>query len=300
MKRGLGRGKGLDNIFDLATKPTSTSSLLEISIEKIRPNPEQPRKNFSDTSINELAQSMLQDGVIQPLIVYRSTADDVDSYIIVAGERRWRAASLAGLHTVPCMVTTYPGKHAIQRIALVENIQREDLNTIEEAQALASIKEEFALTDEGLANQVGKTRSSVTNLMRLLKLDPTVQTLLINGGIQMGHARALLSLPKSEQILLAEKIIEKGLSVREVEKLVSTNSTTEPDRCLSDAPYHKLSLEIHELLTNQIYPNLKVKIAPSGKSSVIFNTDSIDELKDLLIRLGIQEDALKKLVNNPD
>lgn len=136
--------------------------------------------------------------------------------------------------------------------------------------------------------------------MRLLKLDPKVQRLLINGDIQMGHARALLSLPKSEQMLLAEKIIEKSLSVREVEKLVSINGTIEPDRCLSDAPYQKLSLQIHELLANQIYPNLKVKITPSGKSSVIFNTDNIEELKDLLIRLGMNEDALKKLVNNPD
>lgn len=158
MKRGLGRGKGLDNIFDLATKPASTSSLLEISIEKIQRNPEQPRKDFSDTSLNELAQSMLQDGVIQPLIVYRSTGDDVDSYIIVAGERRWRAAGLAGLLTVPCVITPYPGKHAVQRIALVENVQREDLNAIEEGQALASIKDEFDLTDEELARQIGKTR----------------------------------------------------------------------------------------------------------------------------------------------
>ncbi|HIQ75789.1 MAG TPA: ParB/RepB/Spo0J family partition protein [Candidatus Cottocaccamicrobium excrementipullorum] len=188
-----------------------------VKITQIEPNREQPRKNFDQESMEELADSMKEYGVIQPLLV-KKTGED--RYQIIAGERRWRAAKIAGLKEVPVIVREYDRQQSVE-IALIENVQRADLNPIEEAMAYAQLMEEFGMKQEEIAFRVSKNRTTIANSLRLLKLPETVRNYLITGELSSGHARAILGLPEPEQQEeLAKRVVEKGLSVREVEKLV--------------------------------------------------------------------------------
>ena len=188
-----------------------------VKITQIEPNREQPRKNFDQESMEELADSMKEYGVIQPLLV-KKTGED--RYQIIAGERRWRAAKIAGLKEVPVIVREYDRQQSVE-IALIENVQRADLNPIEEAMAYAQLMEEFGMKQEEIAFRVSKNRTTIANSLRLLKLQETVRNYLITGELSSGHARAILGLPEPEQQEeLAKRVVEKGLSVREVEKLV--------------------------------------------------------------------------------
>ncbi len=188
-----------------------------VKITQIEPNREQPRKNFDQESMEELADSMKEYGVIQPLLV-KKTGED--RYQIIAGERRWRAAKIAGLKEVPVIVREYDRQQSVE-IALIENVQRADLNPIEEAMAYAQLMEEFGMKQEEIASRVSKNRTTIANSLRLLKLPETVRNYLITGELSSGHARAILGLPEPEQQEeLAKRVVEKGLSVREVEKLV--------------------------------------------------------------------------------
>lgn len=188
-----------------------------VKITQIEPNREQPRKNFDQESMEELADSMKEYGVIQPLLV-KKTGED--RYQIIAGERRWRAAKIAGLKEVPVIVREYDRQQSVE-IALIENVQRADLNPIEEAMAYAQLMEEFGMKQEEIASRVSKNRTTIANSLRLLKLPETVRKYLITGELSSGHARAILGLPEPEQQEeLAKRVVEKGLSVREVEKLV--------------------------------------------------------------------------------
>lgn len=199
----------------------SRETLIKISL--IEPNREQPRQNFEDDSLNELAESIKMYGILQPLLVQKKG----DFFQLIAGERRWRAAKIAGLKEVPVIVGEY-SKQQTMEIALIENVQRADLNPIEEAMAYQRLIEEFNLTQEEIGVRVSKNRSTVTNSLRLLKLHKDIQAMLIEGLISNGHARALLSLDDMEkQMMIAKLIIEKGLSVREVEKLVKSISKPE-------------------------------------------------------------------------
>lgn len=188
-----------------------------VKITQIEPNREQPRKNFDQESMEELADSMKEYGVIQPLLV-KKTGED--RYQIIAGERRWRAAKIAGLKEVPVIVREYDRQQSVE-IALIENVQRADLNPIEEAMAYAQLMEEFGMKQEEIASRVSKNRTTIANSLRLLKLPETVRNYLITGELSSGHARAILGFPEPEQQEeLAKRVVEKGLSVREVEKLV--------------------------------------------------------------------------------
>lgn len=193
-----------------------------IKITEIEPNQEQPRKKFDEESLQELADSMKEYGVLQPLLVKKTG----DTYQIIAGERRWRAAKLAGLKEVPVIIREYDRQQSVE-IALIENVQRADLNPIEEAMAYQQLMQEFGMKQEDIAARVSKNRVTITNSVRLLKLPESVRTMLVNGELSSGHARALLALEeKSQQEELAKKIVEKGLSVRETERIVK--SMTKP------------------------------------------------------------------------
>lgn len=195
---------------------TSTDGVLTVKIAEIVPNAAQPRKNFDDERIGELAASIKEFGVLQPLLVQKNG----DKYELIAGERRYRAAKQAGLPRVPVLVREYSDRETFE-ISLIENLQRENLNAIEEAQAYQRLVEEFNLTQEEVAGRVSKSRAAVTNSLRLLKLPPEVQQLLITDELQMGHARALLGLPEGEmQVAAAKQVASAGLSVRDTEKLV--------------------------------------------------------------------------------
>ena len=230
-KKGL--GKGLGAIFgedvvkesneeltkvkrSLPAEEEETKGSLMVKISLIEPNRDQPRKDFNEEELQELAESIKNYGVLQPLLVQKKGT----SYELIAGERRWRAAKLAGLKEVPVVLREYSKQQAME-IALIENVQRADLNPIEEAQAYQQLVKEFHLTQEEIAARVSKNRATITNAMRLLKLDEEIQNLLIKGAISSGHARAILSLEdKQLQKKAAKEVLDKRLSVRETEKLV--------------------------------------------------------------------------------
>lgn len=215
-KKEFGDNENRDNPVVQKKDEDKESGEIFVKISKIEPNHEQPRKDFKEEQLQELADSIRQYGVLQPLLVQKKG----DLYEIIAGERRWRAAKIAGIKEIPVVIREY-GKQQAMEIALIENVQREDLNPIEEAIAYQRLMQEFHLKQEEIAERVSKNRSTITNSMRLLNLVPEVQQMLMEGLISSGHARSLLALSEPEQqILLAERIIRDHLSVREVEKAV--------------------------------------------------------------------------------
>ena len=221
-KRGLGRGlnalinTGTDTESKENTKENNEYKEVFVNISLVEPNRNQPRKEFDKDALSELANSIKQYGILQPIIVQKNE----DMYEIIAGERRWRAAKEAGLTEVPVIIRDYD-KQKIMEISIIENIQRENLNPIEEAMAYQSLMEEYGLKHEELAERVSKNRSTITNSMRLLKLSDNIQQMIIDGKISAGHAKVLLSVENtSEQEKIAQELISKSLSVRELEKLV--------------------------------------------------------------------------------
>jgi ParB family chromosome partitioning protein len=221
-KKVLGRGLGaLIPQRPEAAEAHASPGLAEIPISQIQPNPYQPRKTFNEASIDELARSVRQHGIVQPLVVTRAG----DKYKLIAGERRFRAAQKAGLTTVPALIKEMMQEGDALQIALIENIQREDLNPIEEAMAYHQLHDDFQLTQEEISKRVGKERSTVANFLRLLKLPDPVKKLLASGQLSMGHARALLAIesPKKQE-QLAERVVRKNLNVRQTEMLASESS----------------------------------------------------------------------------
>lgn len=212
MKKGLGKGLGAL----IASADTEEAGIKELRINDIEPNLEQPRKHFNDEKLSQLAESIKQHGIVQPLIVKKVD----DTYKIVAGERRWRAARLAGLSTVPVIIRELSSKQVME-IALIENLQREDLNPIEEAEAYEKLINDFGMTQEEISRTVGRSRPAIANSIRLLSLQEKLRLLVINGDITSGHARSLLSLDDRElQLKAVEEIIKRNLNVRETEALV--------------------------------------------------------------------------------
>ena len=273
LKTGL--GKGLDMLIPTApeTEEMQTPQMLKIS--QVEPNRSQPRKQFDQEALEELAGSIKQYGIIQPVIVTKKT----DYYEIIAGERRWRAAKLAGLKEIPVVVKEYSDKE-IAEISLIENIQRENLNPIEEAQAYKTLIEEYDLTQEELSERISKSRAQIANTMRLLKLHEDVQKLLINGALSAGHARALLGLEiMEEQLRVAEKIMNESLSVRQTEDLIrqindpprTTHKTKKPE---SNVFYKDLERRMTEKLGTKV----KISRSDSGKGRIEINYFSEDEL----------------------
>ena len=280
-KRGLGRG--LDALLGAKHKdvPTETSGsdLTELDVDVIQPGKFQPRTKMDMMKLRELADSIKAQGMVQPVIV-RNIGDN--KYEIIAGERRWRAAQIAELSKVPVVIRDVDDRQTIA-MALIENIQREDLNPLEEAVALQRLIDEFELTHQQAGEAVGRSRAAVSNLLRLLDLHKNVKTLLDDGELEMGHARALLSLEKNLQIKAAREIIKKALSVRATEKFLKTygEKDEETKKIHVDKDIQRLETELTEKLCSVV----KIQHSKKGKGKLIINYHSVDELDGILNRI---------------
>jgi ParB family chromosome partitioning protein len=218
--RRSGLGKGLSSLIPTEVSGDRSTALREVPIGSIKPNPRQPRTNFDEEAMSSLAASIKELGILQPVLVRQVGGEAADEFELIAGERRWRAARRAGLHTIPVLVQTAEESHSLER-ALVENLHRQDLNVLEEAAAYQQLIEEFGYTHDQVATRVGRSRTTVTNTLRLLQLPTAVQRLLAEGQISPGHARALLGTPdRGYQEVLAKTIVAEGLTVRAIEDLV--------------------------------------------------------------------------------
>ncbi len=284
-KKG-GLGRGLDALFaDNSIEEIASTSAVKLKIMDIEPNRDQPRKIFDEDALAELADSIAKHGVIQPLLV-RPMPDS--SYQLVAGERRWRASRMAGLTEVPVVIKELSDDEAMA-LALIENLQREDLNAIEEAQGIKALMDTLSLTQDEAAERVGKSRPAVANALRLLKLPDSVIALVSDGKLSPGHARALLGFKDEQDIIeTADLIIEKGLTVRDVEKLVKKRNK-EPKAEKPAARRASYYDEVELALTDFLGRKVKVGTKP-GKESGVLEIDFFD--KDDLTRLA---DALKSL-----
>ena len=271
--------------------PSASQQPSSLKLSQIKPGRYQPRTRMDETSLAELAQSIKSQGLMQPVLVRPVGAG---SYEIIAGERRVRAAGLAGMDDVPVLVRDVPDEAAAV-MALVENIQREDLNPLEEAQGLQRLIDEFRLTHDQAAQAVGRSRSAASNLMRLLNLADPVQQLLMSGDIEMGHARALLSLGGAEQILCANEIVAKRLSVRETERLVTkrSGSTAVTGKRSQAAEKSRDILRIEEQLADRLTAPVQIRLkrrgADGGRGEIAIAFGSLDELNGVLDKLGLTE-----------
>lgn len=296
-----GLGKGLDSLIpnksnkspsstekqvaktEKEEKSTGTGEIL-VKINEVEPNREQPRKDFDEDSLMELADSIKQFGILQPLIVQKKK----DYYEIIAGERRWRAAKLAGIKEVPIIVKEYTDQEIVE-ISLIENIQRENLNPIEEAMAYKRLLEEFNLKQDEVAERVSKSRTAVTNSMRLLKLSDRVQQMIVDDMISTGHARALLAIDDEEQqYMLANKIFDEKLSVRETEKLVKAlkNPKKEVKKVKQERMFVYTNLEEH--MKNIIGTKVSVSPKANGKGKIeieYYSEDELERIYDLIMSI---------------
>ena len=279
-KGGLGRG--LDSLISNSIAESGNDRLTTVAVSDIQPGRYQPRVQMDDEALQELAESIKAQGVIQPVIVRER---GLSQYELIAGERRWRASQLAGLTEIPVVVKSINDEAALA-MGLIENLQRENLNPIEEARGLKRLADEFSLTHETIAKAVGKSRSAISNSLRLLGLPEPVQDMLYQRRLEMGHARALLTLPVVDQLMLAQKAVKNGWSVREVERRsqlaqqgsrVSAKKTISPDiRRLNDA------------LTEKLGVNAEIQTSNQKKGKIVLHFDSPETLEALLNHLGIE------------
>ena len=262
------------------TKEKSAETI--VAITKVEPNRKQPRKYFDEDALQELADSIKQFGLLQPILVQ----DRKDYYEIIAGERRWRAARLAGLKEVPVIIKNYTDQEIVE-IALIENIQREDLNPIEEAQAYKRLLEEFNLKQDEVAERVSKSRAAVTNSIRLLKLNDKVQQMVIDDMISTGHARALLAVEdEEEQYALAQKIFDEKLSVREIEKLVKNLHKPAKAKKLNDKALQAIYLDIEDRLKQRLSTKVAVTSKGEGAGKIEIEFYSHEDLDRILEMIG--------------
>lgn len=278
-KRGLGRG--LDALFgDISPKSKPMSEMAEVAISDIEPNPLQPRTDFDDESLQELASSIAQLGVIQP-ITLKQRANG--KYIIISGERRWRASQIAGLETLPAYIREVDDED-LHAMALVENIQRQDLNAIEIALGMQRLVEECGLTQEAMAEKVGKKRSTVSNYLRLLSLPSEVQLALKEGLITVGHAKAIASIPADEQLKLLKKCVKRDLSVRQIEQMVrKLNDNTTPN--IEDEEYPESYTTLIDELERLLSDNISIKRTKSGSCRITIECASDNDIERLIERL---------------
>ena len=294
-KKGL--GKGLDSLIPMGseieniTKPvkkaknepkTNENGVIELKVNQIEPNREQPRKNFDEDALQELADSIKKHGIIQPLVVQKKG----EYYEIIAGERRWRAAKIAGLKHIPVVIKDYSEQEMVE-IALIENIQRQDLNPIEEAMAFKQLMQEYDLKQDELAERVSKSRTAVTNSMRLLKLPQKIMEMVINNELSSGHARTLLSIEDEDlQIKVAELVILKQMSVRETENYVkklqnNKNKSKDTKNTDNDFVYRDIENRIKEIVGTKV----KVNHKNNGKGKIeieFYSDDELERIYDLL------------------
>jgi ParB family chromosome partitioning protein len=278
-----GLGRGLDALLpgDETSSQASGERLATARLEQLQPGRYQPRTKMDEASLAELAASIRSQGLMQPILVRPIAADRFE---IIAGERRWRAARLAELDEVPIVVRDVPDRSALA-MALIENIQREDLNPLEEANGLQRLVDEFRLTHQEAAEAIGRSRAAVTNLLRLLSLQPPVQALVQSGELEMGHARALLALDAVKQCEAARRVAAKGLSVRETERLVQSLLAPHAG---ADASQRKVSRDVQRLeeeLSETLGTKVEVRSGTGGKGRVVLHYMSHEHLDDLLARL---------------
>jgi len=275
-----GLGRGLDALLS-GGKNEKDEVMRELSVAQLRPGKYQPRSHMDETSLKDLAASIRAQGVMQPILV-RQLAD---GYEIIAGERRWRAAQLAGLTHVPVLVRSVPDNAALA-MALIENIQRENLNPLEEAIGIQRLIDEFKMTHQLAAEAVGRSRSAASNLLRLLKLPQPVQDMLMENKLDMGHARALLSLESAQQILLANKITADGLSVREAEKLVQKQlAAPEQTKHKKTAKPSRDTLRLQEEMSAVLGTHVEIKPGNKGSGKLVIEYANHDQLDEFMSRL---------------
>ncbi len=288
-KRALGRG--LEQLFnnenlDLATmektiyEESTNEEIVELPIEELRPNPYQPRKIFNDEALNDLASSIKEHGVFQPIIVKKS----IKGYEIIAGERRYRASKLAGLSKIPAIIRDFSDEQMME-IALLENLQRENLNAIEEAHAYKTMLEKLNITQDQLAIKVGKSRSYVTNMLGILRLPKDVQRLVVQDKLSMGHARMLSKLEDENKIIeLANRVVNEGLTVRDIEKITSSEEVAKKNKIVRKEEKSNEFKYIEELLRDKLDTKIKIK---DNKVEISFT--SVADLNRILEVLNIKE-----------
>lgn len=274
MKKGL--GKGLGALLDTESILSNDSGIVELKVTDIEPNKEQPRKNFNQEKLQALADSISQHGVVQPIIVKKKDK----GYTIIAGERRWRAAKIAGLRTIPAIIKDLSSRETME-IALIENLLREDLNPIEEAEAYQRLMEEHGLTQEDLSKLVGKSRAAIANSVRLLSLTEKVKEMLINELLTPGHARTLITIEDSErQKKLADEIVSRNLSVRETEKFVNDQKSLsrKKRKAVKDADI----LDMEERLKSILGTKVDLRHGNNNRGKIIIEYYSNDEFNRII------------------
>ncbi len=280
-KQNKGLGRGLDALLS-GGKNEKDEAMRDLNVALLKPGKYQPRSHMDEASLNDLAASIKAQGIMQPILV-RQLADN--GYEIIAGERRWRAAQLAGLTHVPVLIRSVPDNAALA-MALIENIQREDLNPLEQAVGIQRLIDEFKMTHQTAADAVGRSRSAASNLLRLLKLSQVVQDMLMEKKLDMGHARALLSVESAQQILLANKIMAGGLSVREAEKLVQS--------LLNPALKHKKVkpsrdiIRLQEKVADRLGATVEIRHGAKGAGKLVIEYKTLDQLDGILAKIGIK------------
>ncbi len=281
-KLNKGLGRGLDALLS-SGKSEKDEVLRDLNVTLLKPGKYQPRSHMDEASLNDLAASIKAQGIMQPILV-RQLADN--SYEIIAGERRWRAAQLAGLTHVPVLVRSVPDNAALA-MALIENIQRENLNPLEEAVGLQRLIDEFRMTHQVAAEAVGRSRSAASNLLRLLKLPQAVQSMLMENKLDMGHARALLPLESAQQILLANKIMASGLSVREAEKLVQ--NLLNPVHKHKKAKPARDIIRLQERIADRLGASVEIRHGAKGAGKLVIEYKTLDQLDGILSKIGVRE-----------
>ena len=281
-EKGLNKKRGVDLLIkakdDTAVSEKYKNSIVMMNISKVEPNRNQPRKNFNEDALNELADSIKEHGIIEPLIVQ----DRKSYYEIIAGERRWRAANIAGLTEVPIIIKDLTEQEIVE-IALIENIQREDLNPIEEAQAYKRLIEDFNLKQDEVADKVSKSRTAITNTMRLLKLCPEVQQMVIDEMISEGHARALLGIENAQvQTELAQQAFDQKMSVREIEKLVRNIGKEKKAKAKKDEQISIAYKEYENKLKEKLGTKVNISLKENGAGKIEIDFYSNDDFERII------------------
>jgi ParB family chromosome partitioning protein len=286
MAKLKGLGRGLDALLAGSDETADREALRTLALDRIVPGRYQPRTRMDEASLAELAESIKAQGVVQPILV---RPVDGGRFEIIAGERRWRAAQRAGINHVPALVRDVPDQAALA-LSLIENIQREDLNALEEAQGIARLIGDFGLTHEAAAQAIGRSRSAVTNLLRLMHLAKPVQELLLAGKLDMGHARALLSLPAARQGAAAGRIVAQGLSVRETERMVHALQAPPARRTKRGAGMRTDGdlARLQDALADMLGATVRIESTTKGGGRIVIGYSSLEQLDGILVKLKLK------------
>ena len=273
-------GTGLDSLLGDRSKPEGVS-VTQIPLDDLSPGQYQPRTKMHKSTLEELSQSIKEQGILQPLVVRRLASG---RYEIVVGERRWRAAQLAGINSVPAIIRDWNNEETA-KIALIENLQREDLNALDQAKGLFRLQREFNLSQEELGASVGKSRSTITNLLRLLSLSTEVQELLQEGKIEMGHARALLTLNDNDQLDCAKRVVSESLSVRECEAIANKLSSNKKNQSKTQSTKDPNTVSLEKELTEVLGSTVEIKHNKKGKGRLIISYKSLAALQGIIEKI---------------